>query len=107
MDISVYPARSGHAPVVCLRVETGPAGLKRFQDRMRFRDQRALLRDQLVLACEVLHRNRVLPAGVDLSTLVFDGFFAYEGRGKPRSDSQKGKNRYKNITVSSEGRTCS
>jgi hypothetical protein len=40
---------------------------------MRFRDQRTLLRNQRLLACAVLRRYRMLPKGVDLSDLVFDG----------------------------------
>jgi hypothetical protein len=38
---------------------------------MDFREQRPLLRNQLVLSCEILRRHCLLPAGVDLAELGF------------------------------------
>jgi hypothetical protein len=73
MGISVQSARSGHTPVFLLWVETHQAGLKRFQDRMDFRQHRALLPDQLVLTRKVPRRHCLLLGGVDLADLGFQG----------------------------------
>src|SRR5215510_3472711 len=43
---------------------------------MDFRNQRPLLGDQRMLACEILRRPSLLPEGVDLAELGFQGIKA-------------------------------